>query len=242
MPPSVGWPGTVPRLPISDPSISGTIYRFACQPIAAVIQVHRRQLHPHLQAGPRTETITEYLQGATLEEHHQTVCKRGKRTHHHLPLACRRAAARHRRCCIPVNWFSIEIPQRRGQKQTYYNSFVTDLPVTADTVAELAACGRARWKIENETFNVLKTNGYNLEHNYGHGKQTLASIFLTLNLLAFAFHTAAHLAVLAWQEAVAACGATYRFFENLRTITAYVVFQHWPHLLQSIADAAIRPP
>ena len=80
-------------------------------------------------------------------------------------------------------------------KRTYYNSFVTDLPVTADTVAELAACGRARWKIENETFNVLKTNGYNLEHNFGHGKQTLASIFLTLNLLAFAFHTAAHLAV-----------------------------------------------
>jgi hypothetical protein len=72
------------------------------------------------------------------------------------------------------------------------------------------------------------------------GKQTLASIFLTLNLLAF--HTAAHLAVLAWRETVAACGATCRFFEHLRTITAYVVFQDWPHLLQSIAAAAIRPP
>ena len=58
-------------------------------------------------------------------------------------------------------------------------------------VAELAACGRARWKIENETFNVLKTNGYNLEHNFGHGKKTLASILVTLNLLAFGFHTAA---------------------------------------------------
>jgi hypothetical protein len=48
-----------------------------------------------------------------------------------------------------VNWFSIEIRNAAG-KRTYYNSFVTDLPVTADTVAELAACGRARWKIENE--------------------------------------------------------------------------------------------
>jgi hypothetical protein len=109
-------------------------------------------------------------------------------------------------------------------------------------VAELAACGRARWKIENETFNVLKANGYNLEHNFGHGKQTLASVFLSLNLLAFAFHTAAWLAMLAWRAAVAACGATYRFFEHLSTITAYVVFQDWPHLLQSIADAARRPP
>ena len=41
-------------------------------------------------------------------------------------------------------------------------------------------CGRARWKIENETFNVLKTNGYNLEHNFGHGSQTLASILVVL--------------------------------------------------------------
>jgi hypothetical protein len=64
---------------------------------------------------------------------------------------------------------------------------------------------------------------------------------LFMNLLAFAFHTAALLAVLAWRAAVAACGATYRFFEDLRTITTYVAFRDWHHL-RSIADAAIRPP
>jgi hypothetical protein len=89
---------------------------------------------------------------------------------------------------------------------------------------------------------VLKTNGYNLEHNFGHGKRTLASVFLTLNLLAFAFHTAAYLAMLARQQAVAACGATYRFFENFRTITNYVVFADWSHLLRAIATADLRPP
>ena len=118
---------------------------------------------------------------------------------------------------------------------------MTDLAVTTATVAELAACARARWKIENETFHVLKTNGYNLEHNFGHGKQTLASDFLTLNLLAFAFHTAAHLAMLAWREAVAACGATNRFFENPRTIAASMVFADWPHLLRAITTADQRP-
>src|SRR3954471_4349300 len=106
----------------------------------------------------------------------------------------------------------------------------------------LAACGRARWKIENETFNVLKTNGYNLEHNFGHGKKTLASVLVTLNLLAFAFHTAAYLGVIAWRAAVIARGPTYRFFEHLRTITAYVVFPDWPSLLRPIAAAALRPP
>ena len=97
-------------------------------------------------------------------------------------------------------------------------------------------------RIENETFNVLKTNSYNLEHNFGHGRETLASLLVVLNLLAFAFHTAATLAVLAWREAVVARGARYRFFEHLRTVTAYVVFETWDHLLRSIAAAAVRPP
>lgn len=121
-------------------------------------------------------------------------------------------------------------------------SDVTDLVITSKTVAELAACGRARWKIENETFNVLKTNGYNLEHNFGHGKKTLASVLVVLNLFAFTFHTAAYLGVLAWRTAVIARGPRYRFFEHLRTITVYVVFRDWSHLLQSIAAAAVWPP
>ena len=54
-----------------------------------------------------------------------------------------------------------------GGQVTYRNSFVTDLPVNRANVAEFAEAGRARWKIENETFNVLKTKGYNPEHNFG---------------------------------------------------------------------------
>lgn len=49
--------------------------------------------------------------------------------------------------------------------------------------------GRARWKPENESHNVLKTKSYHLEHNYGHGKSNLANTLLTLNLLAFLIHT-----------------------------------------------------
>ena len=142
---------------------------------------------------------------------------------------------------IMVNWFSIEILNAKGKRPTTTaSSPISRSPPT--TVAELAVCGRARWKIENETFNVLKTNGYNLEHNFGHGKKTLASVLVTLNLLAFSFHTAAYLGVLAWRTAVIARGPTYRFFEHLRTITVYAVFEHWSHLLQSIAAAAVRPP
>jgi len=212
---------------------------FACQPIAAAVRedggnfIFTCKLTSH-------PTIAEYLGGAELEQHRQTVVTRGKRTatiYRWLSAVPIRATAD----ALIVNWFSIEIQNAKG-KPTYYNSFVTDLPVTSATVAELAACGRARWKIENETFNVLKTTGYHLEHNFGHGKDTLAALLVSLNLLAFAFHTAARLAVLAWRQAVIARGATYRFFEHLRTVTAYVVFENWDHLLRSIAAAAVRPP
>jgi len=212
---------------------------FACQPVATAIQQAGGNFI--LTCKPSShQTITEYLHGTELQECRRTVRKGRACTttvYRWLSGVPLRASAD----AITVNWFSIEIRNAAG-KRTYHNSFVTDLAVTADNVAELAACGRARWKIENETFNVLKTNGYNLEHNFGHGKQTLASVFLTFNLLAFAFHTAAWLAVLAWRTALAACGATYRFFENLRTITAYIVFQDWQHLLRSIAVADLRPP
>ena len=212
---------------------------FACQPIAAAIQSCGGNFI--LTCKPSShQTIAEYLAGAEFEEHRQTVTQSGKRSTHlyrwltGVPL---RASAD----ALTVNWLSIEIRNAQG-KLTYTNSFVTDLPVTAKTVAELAACGRARWKIENETFNVLKSNGYNLEHNFGHGKKTLASLLVTLNLLAFAFHSVAQLSVLAWRAALAARGARYRFFEHLRTITAYIVFDDWPHLLNAITDPKARPP
>jgi len=57
-------------------------------------------------------------------------------------------------------------------------------------------------------FNVLKNDGYNLEHNFGHGKKTLSNVLVTFNLLAFAFHTAAYLGIIAWKAAVTACGPT----------------------------------
>jgi hypothetical protein len=212
---------------------------FACQPVVAVIQRNGGSFI--LTCKPSSHpTLTDYLQGVTLEEHRETVIKRGKTTttiYRWLSGVPLRDGAD----AISVNWFSIEVRDAKGRR-TYTNSFVTDLPVTAASVAELATCGRARWKVENEKFNVLKNNGYNLEHNFGHGKQTLAGVFLTLNLLAFAFHTAAQLASLAWRQAVAACGATYRFFEHLHTITTYVVFQDWGHLLRAIATADLRPP
>jgi hypothetical protein len=212
---------------------------YACQPIASAIRDTGGNFI--LTCKPSShQTLAEYLTGVDLTEHRRIVRHRGKSTTYvyrwltEVPLRASDDA-------LEVNWFSIEILNDKGRR-TYSNSFVTDLPVTAGTVADLAACGRARWKIENETFNVLKTNGYNLEHNFGHGKLTLASLLVTFNLLAFAFHTVATLSVLAWRNAVAARGTRHDFFQHLRTVTAYIIFPDWQILLLAITDPKARPP
>jgi hypothetical protein len=68
---------------------------------------------------------------------------------------------------------------------TYHNSWITDFTLTEDNAHTIMRGGRARWKIENETFNTLKNQGYNLEHNYGLGKKNLAVVFIMLMMSAF---------------------------------------------------------
>jgi len=79
----------------------------------------------------------------------------------------------------------IDYWEKRPNEPDYIYACVTDIPLTADNVADVVRAGRSRWKVENETFNTLKNLGYNLEHNYGHGKQHLSTVFANLMMLAF---------------------------------------------------------
>jgi hypothetical protein len=66
-----------------------------------------------------------------------------------------------------------------------YFSWGTDLQTGEVTVWVIMRGGRARWKIENETFNTLKNQGYHFEHNFGHGQEHLSVLFALLMMLAF---------------------------------------------------------
>jgi hypothetical protein len=90
---------------------------------------------------------------------------------------------------LAVNWLEITSVNAKTGEQLYHNSFITNHRLSPDTVAQVAQAGRGRWKVENENNNVLKTKGYHLEHNFGHGKRYLAAFLLSLNLLALLFHT-----------------------------------------------------
>jgi hypothetical protein len=67
-------------------------------------------------------------------------------------------------------------PDQKAKVNVQHFSWITDLALNADTVWDIMRGGRARWKIENETFNTLKNQGYHLEHNYGHGEQNLSVV------------------------------------------------------------------
>ncbi len=70
------------------------------------------------------------------------------------------------------------------EKRVHY-SWVTDLSIFDSNCEEFARAGRTRWKIENETFNTLKNQGYEFEHNFGHGYKNLSVNMAHLMMLAF---------------------------------------------------------
>jgi len=81
---------------------------------------------------------------------------------------------------------------------------------------------------------------HHLEHNFSHGKQNLAMMFAAMNLLAFALHTICDALEQLWINARTAKRARTRFFEHIRTITAYLVFPNWTTLMQTLIDS--KPP
>ncbi|MDY6877291.1 MAG: transposase [Chloroflexota bacterium] len=72
-----------------------------------------------------------------------------------------------------------------GKDKTQHFCWVTDFTITKLNVFTIVRGGRARWKVENETFNTLKNQGYRFEHNFGHGKKNLSVVFVALMMLAF---------------------------------------------------------
>jgi len=84
---------------------------------------------------------------------------------------------------VRVNYLDYWEVDKNGKQKNFI--WITDIRLSRDNVYHLMRAGRARWKVENETFNTLKNLGYHFEHNYGHGKQHLATVLAHLMMLAF---------------------------------------------------------
>jgi hypothetical protein len=131
---------------------------------------------------------------------------------------------------LKVNWCELTTTDAKGNV-LYYNAFITDHKIHRDNVAAIVEDGRARWKTENENNNTLKKHGYNLDHNFGHGDENLSNILVTFNLLAFLCHTVLAMTSEAYQKIRKKLGARKKFFEHIRTLTHYILFDSWESLL-----------
>jgi hypothetical protein len=129
---------------------------------------------------------------------------------------------------------------RKG-KQLYHNAWFTDLDVQADNVAAMMWIGRSRWKIENEQFNVHKNHGYELEHNYGHGKQTLSMVFYLLNLLAFIAHVLLERGDRLYQRCLATTSRR-ELWHTLRTAMRMILVTCWADFLLIYLDESHPSP
>ena len=115
---------------------------------------------------------------------------------------------------LKVNFLEYWTVGKNGINKKF--SWVTDLPLSDDTVYDIMRAGRARWKIENETFNTLKNQGYNLGHNYGLGEKNLGAILSILMMLAFTIDQVQQISCWLYKEALAEKGAKYRLWESIR--------------------------
>ena len=112
-------------------------------------------------------------------------------------------------------------------------TWVTDLTITKDNARHLVRGGRARWKIENETFNTLKNQGYHFEHNYGHGKQNLSVVFTMLMMLAFLVDQAQQRCCPLFRAVKAKVGSKRALWERLRSHFYHFTFPSMRDLFEA---------
>ena len=131
---------------------------------------------------------------------------------------------------LKVNWCELTSTDQDG-KVIYKNAFISNHSINVNNVVDIVRAGRARWKVENENNNTLKTQGYHLTHNFGHGQQHLSTLLVSFNLLAFLFHTILDMMDSKYQIIRAKLPSRKTFFQHVQALTCYLCFDDFDALL-----------
>ena len=135
---------------------------------------------------------------------------------------------------ITLNYLLYEQTDKKGKVTRW--TWVTNLPLTARTVESVMRTGRSRWKIENETFNTLKNQGYHFEHNYGHGAQNLATVLALLMLLAFTIDQIQQRCYQLFRGLWKGLGTKAKLWASLRNLFNVLVFDSMEALYRHMAS------
>ena len=134
---------------------------------------------------------------------------------------------------VKVNFLLYEQTTPDGEVKRW--TWITNLPLNQRTVERVMRAGRSRWKIENETFNTLKNQGYHFEHNYGHGQQHLATVLALLMLLAFLVDQIQQRCCGLFRRLWRSLGTKAKLWEMLRSVFRVLTFPSMESLFRHIA-------
>ena len=134
---------------------------------------------------------------------------------------------------LDVNFLEYREIQPNGKVRRF--SWVTDLTLDEAHLMQIMRIGRARWRIENETFNTLKNQGYQFEHNFGHGHQHLTTVLMHLMMLAFLIDQIQQRCCYLFQQALKTMGSKTRFWRKLRERFNTLFITDWEALYLSLA-------
>jgi len=251
----------IPLMPEPIGKYDGTDKNDCERNAAKRLVVKLRQDHPHLKFivtedslssnAPHIETLQHhdlhYILGVKEGDHSflfqqiQAAEHAGRVTHY----------ARHDRAAgvihrfrfvndVPLNASNVDVRVNFieyweiGDGKVQHFSWVTDLRVSKRNVFHLMRGGRARWKIENETCNTLKNQGYNCEHNYGHGEQHLSVVLAMLMMLAFLVDQTQQLCCALFRAVWAKLGSKRLLWERMRALFYDYALQSMRQLLETL--------
>lgn len=134
---------------------------------------------------------------------------------------------------VRVNFLKYCETKPNGKKASF--TWVTNITITNQNCFMLMRGGRARWKIENETFNTLKNQGYHFEHNFGHGNKHLSHVMALLMMLAFLVDELQFIGCKLMQAAKTAMKSKVRLWQKMRSTFDTLLVKSWSDLWSSLA-------
>jgi hypothetical protein len=130
-----------------------------------------------------------------------------------------------------VNYFELNAYVEGSNINVFHGSWVTDLDINNNNIKDMVKAGRGRWKIENNQFLTTKKGGYDLEHNYGHGKKNLSFNFYILNVLAFLMHQIIQITNDDFNRLKKKEGSFSALYEYIRQVIRYFVFDEFEEII-----------
>jgi hypothetical protein len=128
---------------------------------------------------------------------------------------------------IAVNVVEFKEIGKRGDKK--YFCWLTDLDINEMTVEKFVKGGRARWRVENETFNTLKNQGYQFEHNFGHGNKQLSTVLAYLMFIAFLMDQIQEFACHYFKAVLAKWSGRLYVWQRMRHLFFEFLIDTWEH-------------